>query len=112
MIDSPIDTGDATVVQLPVKHRNLEGGPMLNPVPFSKCTHWKGPFEVDVDGGKCKCLSCDAEVSPMFVLESLMRKESQWMQAHDRYHDEMARLAARTRTKCTHCGQITRISSK
>ena len=46
----------------------------------------------------------------MFVLESLMHQESRWMRTREAYQEEMKRLDERSRTKCQHCGQMTRIS--
>lgn len=109
----PIDTSGLNVLELPVKPRPCaEEGAMLQPVPYEQCRHWKGPFEVDRDAEKCKCLACGEEVSPMFVLEQLMKLESQWMRTRAAYQDEMKRLAERSSTKCRHCGQMTRISKR
>lgn len=109
----PITIDDATVTALPVKPRPaLEDAPMLQAVPYSHCKHYLAAFTVDSVAGKCFCKDCGGEVSPMFVLEQLMKQESQWMRTRAAYQDEMQRLAERTRTKCTHCGQITRISGK
>jgi hypothetical protein len=104
----------AEVVPLPVVRRpSPEDGPMLQSVPLgSRCIHFNTQFEVDRDAAKCRCLGCGLEVSPMFVLEALMRKESRWMQTRAAYQDEMRRLAERERTKCQHCGKITRISNR
>jgi uncharacterized protein YeaO (DUF488 family) len=41
-----------------------------------------------------------------------MHKEHRWHELHARYQDEMQRLAERERTKCQHCGQLTRISRR
>ena len=70
----------------------------------------QGPFEIDVKGDKCTCKRCGEQVGAMFVLETLMKTESQWMQTMLRHQDEMKRLAERSRTKCTHCGKMTGIS--
>ena len=48
----------------------------------------------------------------MFVLEQLMKQESQWMRTMATYQDQMKRLAERSRTKCQHCGEMTRVSSR
>jgi hypothetical protein len=106
----PIDITGADVLQLPVKRREPVTDRMLVPVEVVTCRHIGGPFEVDVDGAKCKCLKCGAEVGPFFVLEELMHKESRWMRTREAYLDEMQRLGERSRTKCQHCKQITRIS--
>lgn len=106
----PIDTSHTNILELPVKPRaTAEEGAMLQPVPFDKCQHLFTSFEVDVDAGKCRCKKCGEEVSPMFVLEQLMKAESRWMRTLDTYQDSMKRLAERSRTKCDHCGKMTRI---
>jgi len=82
----------------------------LVPVELGKCLHFNASFEIDVDGGKCRCKSCGGEVTPFFVLEQLMNAESRWMRTRAAYLDEMKRLAERSSTKCRHCGAMTRIS--
>lgn len=106
----PIDLTGADVLQLPANYRPPpDGSLMLVPSP-SGCIHFGTTFEVDERGGKCRCLGCGQEVSPMFVLQRLMQLESRWMRTRAAYQDEMKRLAERSRTKCQHCKQITRIS--
>ncbi len=109
----PIDVSGENILQLPATYKEPpDGARMLVPVDHSACTHWNTTFQVDVRGGKCVCLGCKAEVSPMFVLEQLMNKESQWMRTRAAYQDEMKRLDERSRTKCQHCGQLTRVSRR
>lgn len=101
------------IVELPVKLRpSLDEQAFLQPVPYTKCRHYRGPFEIDTDAGKCRCKTCGDEVSPMFVLKQLMQQESQWRATREAYHDQMKRLAERSSTKCNHCGQMTRISHR
>lgn len=104
------DVSGENILKLPVKPREPVGERFLVDVPYTKCKHWNGPFEVDVDGGKCKCLKCGEEVTPLFVLEQLMQQESRWMRTREAYFDEQKRLAERSRTKCQHCEKLTRIS--
>lgn len=109
----PIDLTGADVVQLKTERRAPPDGKlMLVPPPFGKCIHFNTSFEVDEDAGKCKCLGCGEEVSPMFVLKALMQLESRWMRTRAGYQEEMARLKARERTKCEKCGEMTRISHR
>ena len=111
MIFPPIETDN--VHALPVKPRTSpEEGAMLRPVPVTQCQHLFAAFTIDVDAGKCFCGKCQGEVSPMFVLEELMKKESQWMRTMATYQDQMKRLAERSRTKCQHCGEMTRVSGR
>lgn len=105
----PIDTSNTNIAQLPVKYKKpVEGERFLVSVGRDKCRHL-GPFEIDVKGDKCRCLKCGEQVGAMYVLDQLMKQESQWMQTLARYQEEMKRLAERQRTKCQHCGQMTRI---
>lgn len=107
----PIDITGLNVAVLPVKHKAPPSGDlMLIPPPASKCIHFNTSFEVDEDAGKCTCKGCGEEVSPMFVLKRLMQLESRWMRTRSAHQDEMKRLKERSRTKCQHCGKMTRIS--
>lgn len=109
--DSVPESGSADVVVLPVKHvAPPDGGLMLVPPSIGKCRHFNGPFEVDENAGDCKCLKCGEKVTAIFVLTQLMRLESQWMRTRAAYQEEMKRLNERSRTKCQHCGQMTKIS--
>jgi hypothetical protein len=83
---------------------------MLVPPAPAACKHLRASFVVDVKAGKCFCSDCRGEVSPMFVLERLMHEESTWNRTREAYQDEMKRLRDRSRTKCQHCGHLTRIS--
>lgn len=108
MIDT--DVSGENIVQFTGKMKEPIGERMLVPVSIEKCHHFLTSYEIDVDAGKCKCLKCGAEVSPIFVLEQLMHQESKWMRQREAYLADMKRLAERSRTKCQHCGQLTRIS--
>jgi hypothetical protein len=112
MILPPVENSENVTV-LPVKQREpVDEGAFLRPVPPGKCIHFNTSFEVDVDGGKCKCLGCGEEVTPIFVLQQLMNKESRWNRTREAYQEEMRRLKERSSTKCNHCGQMTRISHR
>jgi len=103
----------ADVVKLKAERREPPDGKlMLVPPPFGRCQHFNTSFEVDERASECTCLGCGEKVSPMFVLRTLMRHESQWMRTREAYQDEMKRLHERERTKCQHCGHITRISHR
>lgn len=106
-----IDNSGVNIAQLPVRCKNpLEGERFLVPVDPSKCSHIGGPYEIDIKGDKCICKRCGEQVGAMYVLEQLMKTESRWMQTMAQYQDEMKRLAERSRTKCDHCGKMTRVS--
>jgi len=110
---SSTDLAGADVLKLPVKRIDPpDGSLMLVPPPSGKCIHFNGPFEVDENAGDCRCLKCGEKVTAIFVLKQLMRQESQWMRTRAAYQEEMKRLNERERTKCQHCGQMTRISHR
>lgn len=115
---------DDNVTSLPVKFKkpvDPNDQPMLKVVHSNsnECNHdWKfvGGRTVDVQyliregETEIECGGCGAKLDPMFVLRKLAHKETRWHDARKRYADEMKRLSERSRTKCDHCGQMTRIS--
>lgn len=88
-----------------------ETGLMLVPPPMGRCSH-RGPFEVDLEAGDCKCLVCGERVTAIYVLKVLMEAESRWNRTREAYQEEMRRLGQRSSTKCQHCGKMTRISHR
>lgn len=102
----------AEVRKLPVRmRRDLGDERVLAPVMGVKCWHQHG-FLIDERASEVTCAACGEKLSPMWVLAELMRKEHRWHALHERYQSELARLNERERTKCQHCGQITRISHR
>lgn len=99
---------DDNVTRLPVLPKP-DGKPMLRTV-TSKCQHRQ--VEVDVTLLEVVCTDCGEKVSPIAVLCKFADTESRWFQAHARYVDEMKRLHERQRTKCDHCGKMTKISRR
>jgi len=100
-----------TVVELKVKRKQHPGSEvMLVPAPRA-CAHL-GSFEVDEALAEVTCCECGAKLNPMHVLKLLCNQESRWHRVRSAYQDEMKRLAERERTKCQHCGQMTKISRR
>lgn len=79
------------------------------------CLH-KGPFIFDRKLATVECQDCGALLNPLYVLEVLANREAYWnRRAKDlaAYLAEVNKeLAERTRTKCTHCGNMTPIRLK
>lgn len=103
---------DEKITTLPVKRKAPTGNLMLVPPPVTKCHHYNASFEVDVDAGECTCSKCGGKVTPMFVLQQLMHHESRWNRTREEYASEMKRLSERSKTKCDHCGKMTRVSHR
>ena len=100
------------VKALPVKmRRDLGTDRTLTPVPAGSCLHRHG-FTVDETLAEVKCKSCGEKLNPIWVLHQIAHAESRFHELHARYHDELKRLNERMRTKCEHCGNMTRISHR
>jgi ribosomal protein S27E len=106
---------DDNVTKLLVRLKNAapEDRTLLRPwevQKHDKCMHHS--FVVDDKKTEVECATCGEKLNPMWVLVQLASKDMRMQEAAKRYKDEMARLAERERTKCQHCGQITRISRR
>lgn len=79
------------------------------------CQH-KGPFIVDRKLATVECGDCGALLNPIYVLEILACHEAYWnMRQRDlhRYLEQINKeIEGRTKTKCTHCGNMTPIRFK
>jgi hypothetical protein len=105
MIDETAD-----VHELPIRpRRDLGEERVLRAVHTGQCWHHHG-FTVDDQLAEVTCVGCGEKLNPMWVLGELARRENRYHELHARYHDELKRLADRSRTKCEHCDQMTRIS--
>lgn len=116
---------DDKITKLPVgfKAPPSADGPMLEIVRYEPggCNHrwaWNGHRMVNAsylirDGEtEVECSLCNTKLDPMFVLRILANEENHWQETRKHYQEEMARLNARSRTKCQHCGQMTRIKRR
>lgn len=78
----------------------------------TRCEH-KGPYYVDRQLAAVECGDCGAHLNPVYVLEMLACDETYWNQRLKDVQQYLAEireaLHARTRTKCTHCGNMTAI---
>ena len=76
------------------------------------CEH-KGPYTVDRALAAVECGDCGAYLNPIFVLQQLAHQEAYWnqrVQDLETYANALkAEIAGRSRTKCTHCGNMTAI---
>lgn len=122
---------DDKIKRLPVSFKKPPSGDesMLKVVHYEKdgCNHRFGYFGDPMSGGarmvnasyliregetEVECSLCGTKLDPMFVLRRLANEETQWLQTRKHYQEEMKRLRERERTKCDHCGKMTRISRR
>lgn len=103
---------DDKITPLPVKHRDAVQGRVLTIVKpaYRECQHRR--FTVDKRLKDVTCRDCGAALDPMYALIQLATQETEYHQLHERYQDELARLGKRQKTKCEHCGEMTRISHR
>jgi hypothetical protein len=77
-----------------------------------RCEH-NGPYIVDRKLAAVECEDCGAYLNPLYVLEMLAYKETYWNKRKEELTAYLAEInkeiAGRTRTKCTHCGNMTPI---
>ena len=116
------DSDNIKPLGITFKSPPAEDAPQLEIVrDYSQCNHsWH------VTGGKVRqasylmregeaeveCGLCGTRLDPLIVLAQLARHVAQWQRHREIHQDEMKRLNERTRTKCQHCGKLTRISRR
>lgn len=105
-------TDDDNIRKLPVTpRRDLGDERVLSVAPATRCFHRAG-FTVDDTLAEVRCRSCGEKINPIWALHQIAHAESRFHELHARYQDEMQRLNERMRTKCEHCGGMTRISHR
>ncbi len=111
---------DDKISRLPVRFKQPPGdeGRTLKVVQSwddKKCDHlsgWRKPITYLIRKGETEveCSGCGMRLDPMFVLNLMANAETDWLRTRQLHLEETKRLAERSRTKCDHCGQMTRIS--
>ena len=109
MNDIPLDP-PADVVRLAVKFKAPVPEDRYLVVEHGKCFHNNAPYYVDEKLAEVRCGQCNERLNPVWVLLQMAQKETRWHESMKRYQEEMERLSKRSKTKCNHCGQMTRIS--
>ena len=71
-----------------------------------------GPYEVDDRLNIVTCKTCGVEMSPMHVLLEISRWEERMKIRCDTLRKRCEEADQRNRTKCEHCGNMTRVVKK
>jgi len=111
------DRANDNVKRLPVKFKQPvpEDRTLLLPWEVKqsgKCTHLRVGYIIDSASAEVECNQCGEKLNPMWVLSQLATEDRRYADSQKRYREEMERLTNRSRTKCQHCGKLTRISYK
>lgn len=101
---------DEKITKLPVRFKEGTEDHFLV-IKGGSCDHRCAVF-VDPKLAEVECSKCGEKLNPIDVLTIMAAEETGWHRAHQRYQDEMRRLAERQRTKCEHCGEMTTISRR
>lgn len=68
-----------------------------------------GPFLINSDLNVVECEACDEKLNPIYVLEMMSSHETRWHEFAKEYAEAKKDLSKRTRTRCQHCAQMTKI---
>lgn len=100
---------DERVVKIGVKFKKQDpDDKMLSLVPrYTGCINHS--YIIDAEAKEVTCSKCTKTFDPMSVLVDLARHESRWFEHKRQYVQEMKRLDEKSRTKCQHCGKMTRL---
>lgn len=106
---------DDNITRFPIKAKKQpnEDRTLVQPFEvarYGECDHPR--FIVDPAKAEVECAVCSERLNPIWVLTRLAGEDRRMENTRERYREEMARLAERSRTKCQHCGEMTRISRK
>ena len=107
------ESGD-NVTRFPIRPKRPDGRTLKIVESYSKqgCQHTPegNTYLVDQSEGTVHCGKCDTKLDPLWVMLQLANKESHWYYNWERYAKVARAAEKRIRTKCQHCGQMTRIS--
>ena len=108
-------TDDDNVTKLPVRFKSplADERTLMHPWEVHKsgvCSHMFVQYIVDPSLAEVECGRCGAKLNPMWVLSHLAVQDRRFQDAAERYREETKRISERQRTKCQHCGKMTRIS--
>lgn len=101
---------DDKVKRLPVAHRAHDVAlELVHYDPKQPCSHTQCPYRIREGEAEVECGGCGTRLEPMFVLRQLAIKDSLWNQRQQAAIKTAKEVSARVRTKCQHCGQMTKI---
>ncbi|MDH0342126.1 hypothetical protein [Chromobacterium haemolyticum] len=82
-------------------------GPHIGFAKPGQCRHLN--VRVNEDLAEVTCRDCEAKLNPIWVLSRMAKEETKWAFRRSEFIKTREALAQRSRCKCQHCGQMTRI---
>lgn len=96
--------------QLPVVPRSRDVAiELVYHDPKQPCSHTRCSYRIRDGEAEVECGGCGTRLDPMFVLKQLAMEDSLWRQRREAAAQIAKEREQRVRTKCQHCGQMTRI---
>lgn len=94
------------VRRLPVRPKDSTSVLLVAP-PFTGCPHTRAI--VDEKLAELTCADCGERLNPMTFLVKLAKQETSWGWQQREIAKAREELDARSRCRCTHCGELTPI---
>lgn len=104
---------DDNITRFPISPKKQPSDDRTLVAPFEvsradRCAHPR--FIIDEALAEVECAVCSEKLNPLWVLAQLAREDRRMERVRKSMKEEHARLDSRSRTKCQHCGEMTRIS--
>ena len=101
---------DDKIKRLPVVHRDRDVAiELVHYDPKQPCSHMGCTYRIREGEAEVECGGCGTRLDPMFVLRQLAYEDSMWKRRQEAAVRTAKELEQRVRTKCQHCGEMTRI---
>ncbi|MDC7805546.1 hypothetical protein PQS31_01705 [Luteimonas sp BLCC-B24] len=101
---------DEKVVQLPKRKKPDADGPLSIVHSYGGCQH--AHTEVDEKKSEVTCRDCGEKLNPIWVLVRIANEDRILRDRWAGMRAELKLMSGRVRTKCQHCGEMTRIRSR
>ncbi|MCC8495780.1 hypothetical protein [Xanthomonas hortorum] len=96
------------IVQLPKRTKGNVTGPLTVVHNYGGCRH--AHTEVDEKKAEVTCRDCGEKINPIWLLMQLATEDRMLRDRWASMKAELRLMGERVRTKCQHCGQLTRVS--
>ena len=99
VVDNQQRNRNANVISLTEARREYD---------MERCHHWQ--LIIDTALNEVECDDCGARLNPVEALMRFARQESRLFQRQAEILPLLERLEKKSRTKCQHCGKMTRVN--
>lgn len=106
----PKDDGTVSFMEFKAKKAPRDDGHALEPAgykDFQACQHKS--LLVDEEKAEVECKKCGAKLNPIWALMRFATEESRLVQRRQALAMERKAWEDRSKTKCRHCGKMTRL---